>query len=60
MRPTEADCENLESLVAIGEDLDKPSLTFIDEQWSKLENECWSSMTARQWARFDQLVERWL
>lgn len=59
-RPTEQDCENLEALVAIGDDLDKPSQNFIDEQWLRLENERWASMTPKQWAWFDKLVERWL
>lgn len=60
MRPTITDLESLEALVEIGDDLDTKSRAFVDQQWLRLENDTWDSMTANQWAWFDRLVERWL
>lgn len=58
-RPNNEDREVLELLMA-DENLDVASAVFIEEQWRRQDEGTWNHMTAKQWAWFDRLAERWL
>lgn len=58
-RPNDEDREVLELLMAC-EHIGPEAAVFIEEQWRRQDEGTWDSMTAKQWAWFDKLTERWL